>query len=192
MTLIKDIYKLKNERQTVFSLSDFSNLIPSYVGSKLNSSIKYHVKNEDLVRLSKGLYALNENYSKQELANKFRVPSYISLYTVLFESGVVFQPYTSIYLLSQRSEKKIIGDTTYIYRKIKDEILLNSFGIKNINNIFKAVPERAICDKIYLDGDEYFDNLRNIDWELIKKINSEVYNNNQTITKWILQNTKQI
>ena len=192
MTFIKDIYKSLNPNQTVFSLADLSSVNPLYNGPKLNSAIKYLVKNKDLIRVSKGLYSLNNNYSRQELANKYRVPSYISLYTVLAESGVVFQPYSSIYLLSQRSEIKNINEVSVIYRKIKDSILLNRLGIVNTNGVFKATPERAVCDKIYLDGDEYFDNIRGIDWELIKKINSEVYNNNQVISKWILQNTKPI
>ncbi len=192
MTFIKDIYKSLNPNQTVFSLADLSSINPLYNGPKLNSAIKYLVKNKDLIRVSKGLYSLNNDYSRQELANKYRVPSYISLYTVLAESGVVFQPYSSIYLLSQRSEIKNIKEVSVIYRKIKDSILLNRLGIVNTNGVFKATPERAVCDKIYLDGDEYFDNVRSIDWELIKKINSEVYNNNQVISKWILQNTKPI
>lgn len=192
MTFTKDLYRNKDKDQTIFSLTDFSNLSPKYNGSKLNSAIKYLVKNKDLIRLSKGLYSINDSYSNQEFANKYRVPSYISLYTVLSELGIIFQPYSSIYLLSKRSETKNINGINIIYRKIKDKILLNPLGIKNINGVFKASPERAICDKIYLDGDEYFDNVRNIDWDLIKKINFEVYNNNQVISKWISQNTKQI
>ena len=192
MTFITDIYKLANTGQTVFSLTELSNANKEYIGTKLNSAVKYLVKNNDLIRISKGLYSLNNNYSVQEFANKFRIPSYISLYTVLLESGIVFQPYTSIYLLSKRSETKSINNINIVYRNIKDEILLNPLGIKNINGVFKATPERAICDKIYLDGDEYFDNLRNINWELVNSINKNVYNDNKVISKWIQKNTKLI
>ena len=141
--------------------------------------------------IANGLYAFDDKYSIQEFANKYRTPSYISLYTVLFESGVVFQPYESIFAISQRSETKVVRDTKIIYRKVKDEILLNPLGIENINGVFKAIIERAICDKVYLDGLEYFDNLRVINWEKIKQINHEVYNDNKIISKWILKNTKQ-
>jgi hypothetical protein len=190
MSFIKDLYKYTSPDQTVFSLAELSSVNPSYTGSKLNSAIKYFVKKNELTRLSKGLYTLNRNYSRQEFANKFRIPSYISLYTILFEKGIVFQPYSSIYLVSNRSEKRNFDDTTFIYRKIKDEILLNPTGIDNSNGIYKASPERAICDKIYLDNDEYFDNLRSIDWEKLKKINFEVFDNNSIILKWISKNTK--
>lgn len=190
MSFIKDLYKHINSDQTIFSLAELSNINPSYAGPKLNSAIKYLVKRNELTRLSKGLYALNTKYSKQEFANKFRIPSYISLYTVLSEAGIVFQPYSSIYLVSKRSEKTKFAETTFIYRKIKDQILLNPTGIDNSNGIYKASPERAICDKIYLDNDEYFDNLRDIDWEKLKKINLEVFDKNNIILKWISKNTK--
>ncbi|MEK7168946.1 MAG: hypothetical protein AAB778_02935 [Patescibacteria group bacterium] len=190
MSFIKNIISHKNINQTVFGLSDLA--YKDYTGNKLNSAIKYAVKQNELIRLSKGLYSLSKDYSKLEFANKFRSPSYISLYTVLSNNGVVFQPYTSIYVVSNRSFESEIDNQKYIYRKIKDSILLNPFGINNINYLTIASPERAICDKLYLDNEEYFDNLRNIDWELINRINTEVYSKNRVISKWIQKNTKQI
>lgn len=190
MSFIKDIYKTANKNQTVFSLTELSTINPDYTGTKLNSAIKYLVKSGELVRLSRGLYSLNNDYSRQEFANKYRSPSYISLYTVLSESGIVFQPYSSIYLLSRRSETKTINNINIIYKNIKDEILLNPAGISLDNNISKATPERAICDTVYLLGSQYFDNTRGIDWKFLGKINQEVYKNNKTILKWIQENTK--
>jgi len=52
------------------------------------------------------------------------------------------------------------------------------------------VLERALCDKIYLDGDEYFDNLRQINWELAGKLNAEVYFHNSNIAKFISKYAK--
>lgn len=190
MSFIKDVYKLAKTGQTVFSLTDLSSLNYSYYGNKLNSALKYLVKNKDLIRISKGLYAIDKNYSLQEFANKFRTPSYISLYTVLAEKGVVFQPYESIYVISQRSEEKIIDGQKIIYKKIKDEILLNPLAIGSTDFVCKASLERAICDKIYLTGAEYFDNLRDVNFKKIEELNRKVYLNNKDITKWILQNTK--
>ncbi|MEK7473075.1 MAG: type IV toxin-antitoxin system AbiEi family antitoxin domain-containing protein [Patescibacteria group bacterium] len=190
MSIIKDIYKYARNGQTVFSLADLSGIKPVYTGLKLNQAIKYLVKKNELIRLSKGLYSFDNKYSIYEFANKFRTPSYISLYTVLSESGVVFQLYKSIFVISQRSEIKTINNTKIIYRKIKDEILLNNLGIIENNGVFKATVERAICDKIYLDNDEYFDNLRSINWVNIKNICHDVYNDSKIISKWISKNTK--
>lgn len=192
MSFIKDLYKWTNNNQTVFSLAELSSINPEYTGPKLNSAIKYLVKHGDMVRLAKGFYALNSNYSIQEFANKYRSPSYISLYTILSGSGIVFQPYTSIYLLSKRSETKTINGANFIYKNIKNDILLNTLGVVSDKNISKAVPERAICDTVYLLGSQYFDNIRNVNFDLVKKINQDVYVNNKTISKWIQENTKQI
>lgn len=190
MSLIKNVLKHKNPGQTIFSLSELGGLSPSYIGGKLNSAVKYLVKRGELIRISKGLYAIDKNYSRIEFANKYRVPSYISFYTVLKDLGVVFQPYSSVYVASRRSEEKIIDGQKYIYRKIKDEVLLNPLGIEMEGQISKASLERAICDKLYLDGIEYFDNTRSLDFEKMQIINTEVYKNNQTISTWISQNIK--
>ena len=120
-----------------------------------------------------------------ELGNKLRKPSYISLYTVLGERGVVFQPYPSIYLIANRTEVLKVDGQRYVYRKIKREILLNHQGIIREGPAVKARLERALADKVYLDGAEYFDNLREVDWELLQKINQEVYGGNSRITRLI-------
>jgi predicted transcriptional regulator of viral defense system len=190
MSFIKEFTKSKNSSQTVFGFSDLSSAVEGYSGPKLKSALKYAVQKGDLYRISKGIYSLSTEYSKQEFANKYRSPSYISLYTVFQKAGIVFQPYSSIYIISNRSEEVDIDSQTYIYRKIKDEILLNPMGIKNENNIQVATAERAMCDKLYLDGDEYFDNVRNIDWEFMRKINNQVYRENIIISNFINKHIK--
>ena len=120
-----------------------------------------------------------------ELGNKLRKPSYISLYTVLGERGVVFQPYPSIYLIANRTEVLKVDGQRYVYRKIKREILLNPQGLTAEGSVTKAGLERALADKVYLDGLEYFDNLRGVDWELLRKLNQEVYGGNSRITRFI-------
>jgi len=190
MSFVKDFVISKNTNQTVFGFSDLSNAVNGYSGPKLRSALKYAIKKKDLYRISKGIYSLSKEYSKQEFANKYRSPSYISLYTVFQKTGIVFQPYSSVYIIAQRSEEIIIDSQKYIYRKIKDEIFFNPMGVKNENNIQEATAERALCDKLYLDGDEYFDNLRNIDWGLMNELNNRVYDNNKIISDFINKNTK--
>lgn len=189
MGFVKELAKNKISTQTVFLISDLSQQVAGYGGAKLKSALKYAVQKKDLIRISRGIYAFSGNYSRPELANKFRSPSYISLYTILQQAGIVFQPYSAIYAVSQRSQEIEINGQKYIYRKIKDEILLNPAGTLFVNNVHEAIPERAICDKLYLDGDEYFDNLRPIDWELMKKLNTEVYANNRVILEFIKKNS---
>ena len=190
MSFIKDLTKSKRSTQTVFSFSDLSHMVKGYTGPKLKSALKYAVQKGDIFRVSKGIYSLSLDYSKLEFANKYRSPSYISLYSVLQKNGVVFQPYSAIYIVSNRSKEFEIDGQIYIYRKIKDNILLNTFGVKNENGVQIASTERAICDKLYLGGDEYFDNLRNVDWDLMGQLNNQVYGNNKTILNFININNK--
>ena len=190
MSFVKDFILSKNNNQTVFVFSDLSSAVEEYSGQKLKSALKYAVQKGDLNRISKGIYSLSKEYSKQEFANKYRSPSYLSLYTVLQKAGIVFQPYSSIFLVSNRSQEVEIDSQKYIYRKIKDGILLNPRGINNENNIQEATPERAICDKLYLDGDEYFDNLRNVNWDFMRELNNHVYGANKIISGFINKNAK--
>jgi len=190
MSFIKDFIKSKKDSQTVFRFSDLSQVVEGYTGSKLRSALKYALAKGDIFRISQGIYSLSKDYSRLEFANKYRSPSYISLYSVLQKGGVVFQPYSTIYIVSNRSQEIEIDGQKYIYRKIKDNILLNSFGVKNEKGIQVANIERAICDKLYLDGNEYFDNLRNVNWNLMTEINTKVYRENKLILNFINKNNK--
>ena len=174
----------KKGNQTVFSFSDIAMITGKEANGNLVSAISYSVKKGDLIRLAKGLYALSDDYSRVELGNKLRAPSYVSLYTVLQEKGVVFQPYKAIFLVSFRSETRVVRGQKYIYRKIRDEILLNPLGVEMNEVVAKASLERAILDKIYLDGTEHLDNLRGVDWDKMSKLNEQVYQR-KNITKYI-------
>lgn len=193
MSLLKSLYSTAiTTKQTVFSFTEIKSIFSGANNQKVKSALKYLTQKKEIVRISKGFYALNDAYSVIEYANKLRTPSYVSLYTVLFENGVVFQPYDSIYLMSKRSETKLVNDKKIIYKNIKDDYLLNPFGINNQNNVSVASIERAICDTIYMFGIQHFDNTSKIDFDLVKEINKNVYNDNKQITKWILQNINQI
>src|SRR3990167_1902818 len=121
--MINQLLRNKPAFQTVLSVSNIARLTNKQPDVNMLSALSYHVQKGNLIRLSKGLYALDNQYSRFELANRLRQPSYISLYTVLQKAGVVFQPYTSIFVVSNRSETLIIGNQKYLYRKIKDAIL---------------------------------------------------------------------
>lgn len=182
--MIKTLLRGNQKKQTVFTFSEIARITGKNADKNLTSAISYFVKKGELVRLAKGIYALDKNYNKFELANKLRSPSYISLYSVLQAEGVVFQVYTTIFSVSNRSETVKIDGQKYSYRKIKSDILLNPTGLTETGTVFTAGLERAVLDKIYLDGEEYFDNLRNMNWELAKSLNLNIYKSRR-ITKYI-------
>jgi len=182
--MIKKVLKQK-DRQTVFTFGDIAMITGRNADSNLVSNVNYYIRTGELIRISKGIYALDENYSMWEFANKLRKPSYISFYTILQDAGIVFQPYSTIFLACNRSEVIEKNNQKFKYRKLKDEILYNMKGLQERENVMIATPERALLDKIYLDGDEYFDNLSKIDWKFVKEMNDEFYKSKK-IEKYIL------
>lgn len=143
----------------------------------LKSKINRLVKKGVLISLKKGLYAKSTSYEILEAANKIYTPSYISLETTLQRNGVTFQDYShTIFVISYQSRDVKLNDYTISFRKIKDEILNNHEGILNEDGYSIASTERAFLDRIYLSGNQHFDNLDIIDWEKAKEL-VKIYNN---------------
>jgi hypothetical protein len=77
--------------------------------------------------------------------------SYISLETVLYDVGAIFQAYFhTTTCIASRQGSYTIQDHTYRYSKIKEEIFHNSLCIKEYDHYRMAMPERALLDYIYL------------------------------------------
>ncbi|PIR07461.1 hypothetical protein COY65_01475 [Candidatus Jorgensenbacteria bacterium CG_4_10_14_0_8_um_filter_39_13] len=155
---------LLKTQKTVFAIQELSFLWKIRNSNTLKSKIYFLVKNKKLISLKKGIYALNQNYDKFELANKLRPPSYISLETVLRNSGIIFQYSSDIISISNISKTIKCQRINYVYHKIKNEVLFNKMGIKISDKYWIAEPERAFLDIIYLNKNYYFDNLSQINW----------------------------
>jgi len=179
MGMYKNLLKNLNKNQTLFTISEIAQILNINDKQKLYSFLKYSNVTGDLTRITRGIYSLKKPFSNLELGNKLRQPSYISLYTILQKNGIIFQNYEDIYLISNRSDNIHIDNNVFIYKKIKDKILYNNLGITIENNVTLATSERAICDLIYLGFEYYFDNLRQIDFELIKDLNDKLYKKRQ-------------
>lgn len=162
--------------QTVFTFNDICLLLGDTNKKTVISKVNYYIKKGQLIRIRKGIYTKDENYSKFELASKIYVPSYISFETILAEAGVVFQFYSEIKLASYLNRTIDINRNIYSFTKIKDSILVNPIGIENENGINKATKERAFLDTLYSNGNYYFDNLDLIDWQKVFEI-LPIYNN---------------
>ena len=131
----------------------------------LKSRVNYYVKNKQLYSVKKGIYTKDRDYNEFELATKIYKPSYISLETVLQLEGIVFQNHLSVYVVSYLSRGIRCDKRKIIYKKIKNEILMNPKGLLKKENYHIASKERAVLDALYLYKDYYFDNLRKIDWD---------------------------
>ena len=165
---ILTIYK---QPQTIFTLKDISLLFPKILYDNLKVRVAYAIKSGSLKKLRRGVYA-KDNYNVLELSNKIISPSYVSLETVLAKEGIVFQYYESIFAIGYISRTVQVGDHSLVYRKIKNEILLNKAGIKDEGTVFIAGKERAFLDAVFLYRDYHFDNLRPLNWDKIMELKS--------------------
>jgi hypothetical protein len=165
--LIFSIYK---DIRTVFKLKDIALLVGEENFGSLNQKLNYYVRTGKLYSPRKGIYT-KSGYNKNELACTIFTPSYISLEFVLQKAGIIFQYDSRITAISYLSRSIEIESQTYLYRKLKNELLINTDGIdRQVNQINIATPERAFLDVLYLNKEYYFDNLNPLNKELIYKL----------------------
>ncbi len=156
---------LLKSKKTVFTIQELAYFWKINNQNTLKSKAHLLVRNKKLTALHKGIYAVDSNYDKFELAGKLKSPSYVSLETILRKSGIIFQYGTDITSMSNVSKTIECQGVNYVYHKIKDNILFNKKGLGLLDNYYLAIPERAFLDTIYLNKNYYFDNLSCIDWK---------------------------
>ncbi|MCK9312221.1 MAG: hypothetical protein PHX52_02195 [Candidatus Pacebacteria bacterium] len=178
-SLITKLYKTK---KTIFNIQELALIWGKTERNDLYSSVSYYVRTKALVRLSRGLFAIDKKYNRKELGVHIYTPSYISFETVLREEGVIFQHYEDIFLAGKWPIEKNINNQNFVFRKIKDIVLYNLEGIETKDNYSIATLERAFLDMIYLFPDYYFDNLENINWDKCFKI-VKIYKNKELVKR---------
>ena len=177
--LITKLYKIP---KTILTNKDLALIWQEVNQNNLKSKIAYYVKQGALIRMTRGVFAKDKKYDPKELATSIYTPSYISFETVLREAGVIFQHYESIFAAGPWSVTKKIDNNTFVFRKLKQSILFNSAGLRNMNGYAIASAERAFLDMIYLFPRYYFDNLGQINWEKCFEI-VQIYNNKNLIKR---------
>jgi len=168
-------------KRTVFTFRELAMLWSDVSFQTVLSRIHYYVKNKQLYQIRKGIYAKDNDYDVFELATKIFKPSYISFETVLGIEGVIFQKYESVFLASYQTKEISCDNKKFIFKKLKDSILLNNAGITNKDDIMIATKERAFLDVIYLNKDYYFDNLSSLDFDKVFKL-LDIYGNKRLET----------
>lgn len=182
-----DLIKMK---QTVFTTKDISLLWNSSDNAFIKEKLYRYTKSNKLFRIRKGIYSKDKNFESNELATKIFTPAYISFETVLAKEGLIFQYYSQIFSASYQTKKITILNQEYVYRKIKNEILVNTSGIENKNSYSIATKERAFLDMIYINKNFYFDNLSVLNWDKVFDL-LPIYNNKsmrKTVSKYYEEN----
>ena len=125
-----------------------------------NMTIHRMIKAGEIVRVKRGLYVFGQAYQKQALSmfslgNLVYGPSYVSLESALSFYGLIpeFVPVvTSAITKNTKKFKTTIG--SFNYRKIPTEVF--PIGVHahegQSGNFLIAIKEKALLDKIYLDG----------------------------------------
>lgn len=170
------IAKLYKSPKTVLNTKDLALIWGQTNVDNLKSKISYYVKTGALIRLARGIFAKDADYSPKELATSIYAPSYISFETVLREAGIIFQYYETIFVASKWPRTIKIDKYNFTFRKLKDIILFNGSGIINESGFSIATPERAFLDTIYLSPQYYFDNLSPLNWDRVFEL-VKIYKN---------------
>lgn len=166
-SIIPVIYQ---DQRNVFRLIDIAMLVGESNFLSLNKKLNYYVRKGFLQNPRKGIYT-KTGYHPEELACKIYAPSYISLNYVLQKDGIIFQYNSGITLVSYLSRTIKMENRTYVFRKIKNKILVDTTGIiQKPNHINIASAERAFLDMLYLEPNFYFDNLNPLNKKFVYKM----------------------
>jgi len=176
------VARLYQSPKTILTNKDLALIWQINDAQSLYAKTAYYVKQKALFRLTRGVFAKNKEFNVRELATSIYVPSYLSFETVLRDAGVIFQHYDSVFVAGPYALTKKICKLSFIFRKLKDEVLYNSTGIINKDNYGVATTERAFLDMIYLFPNYYFDNLKSINWEKCNEL-VKIYKNKQLIKR---------
>lgn len=152
---------------------------------KLYELIKYYVRTGQIYKFTRGLYSLikyNQQSIRQdtnllyEVANKLIPNSYVSLWTVLKREGVVFQYYDEIYSMARKSVTRDVLGVKFVYKQIKQNVLLNDLGVEEVGKARLAGVERAIGDAIYYFANLALERIGDARQELLYKV-AKIYQN---------------
>ncbi len=141
-----------------------------------------YVRNGQLYRIRRGLYAKDRNYDRLELATRIFTPAYVSFETVLAKEGVIFQFYTPIFVASYLTREIVVDAHAFSFRKIKNAVLINPEGVQGKGESAIATKERAFLDTLYVHTDYQFDNLGGLDWDRVFEI-LPIYHNKRMAGK---------
>ncbi len=173
---------LLRSSKTIFSTKDAALLWGEEKESIISARLNKYVKAGKLIRVRRGFYVKDKNYSRFELATRIYTPSYISFETVLTRAGVNFQFYGNIFVASYITREIEVNGQKISFVRMKDYVLSDTVGVEHTDGIATATPERAFLDRIYISKEYHFDNMRGLDWNKVYEI-LPIYHNKRVEKK---------
>lgn len=169
------ISKILKSNKTVFTYQDLGILLWIKSRNSIKSLLARYVDSWLMINVHAGIYVLPK-YNEFELATKIKKNSYISFESVLKPAWVIFQDYwNKIFLASDKTWQKESDWLVFEYRKLRDDILYNQLWIEHKWQYAIATPERALCDRLYISKNYYFDNIEHLNFSKLREI-SQIYN----------------
>ena len=157
--------------RTVFSFKNLKDLWQS--SSQTTKVIAKRMVDKNLItRISRGYFALDENFNEFELANIIITPSYVSFNSSLFHHGISFQVSMIISSVALLHYQRKINEKTYKYFSMKESLFFNLEGINYKDHFAIAKPERAILDCLYFGLLPNIDVHDKLNFNYIEKISS--------------------
>lgn len=123
--------------------------------SNINQKISLEVKNNNLIRIKRGLYTDDLKIDAPIISNVCYSPSYLSFEYALSYYGLIpeyVSTFTSATYSKKNNKRYILNDATFDYHSIPKEVF--SYGVTFLANErgirYKiASKEKALCDELY-------------------------------------------
>lgn len=171
---MSNLEKILKTWKTVFTVDDLKKILDTTNGDSVRKFLSKTWKKGTFVNVYYWIWAF-ETFDVFELASKINKNSYISFETVLKKSWAIFQYYETFFSASDKSIEKQALNYHFKTIKLKSSILLNPLWVEHKKNYSIASLERAICDRIYITPNYYFDDLSNVNWDKLEEI-AQIYN----------------
>lgn len=171
----KRIALLAGTGQQVFHIHDLAILLNIRNANSLRVLLHRFVREGMLHRIRRGLFGimspekLDPVLLGSALLHRY---AYLSTESVLRQEGYILQETDAITYMSSLSRRFSACGYRYISRKLQERFLNNQSGIQTDGSVFRALPERAIADMLYIDPWYHFD--RPIDWPTIRRLQQKI------------------
>ncbi len=172
--MTKLIQKIKNIPKSHFSFADLKK-ISDLSDESLKVAISRMIKNKEITKLKKGVYASDIfKVNWEGFAVETHNPSYLSFEWALAKYNILSQkPINLTLTTSKRSKKITTPQNIIIYHHLQPKLF---WGFVKEDNYLLAEPEKAFLDLAYvsLNGYAKFD-VEEMNLELLDKIKLKKY-----------------
>ena len=184
--------ELNNINKLILSIDDIAKEL-SITKESAKVTANRYVKNGSLLRIKKNFYITNVKFEKLnekeqfQLANVIQVPSYVSLTSALSYYNISTQQLQEVIesITVKKTNSVKVKETNYRFILVKKNFYT---GFTLENDIFIALPEKALADAVYLSSlSKYNCDFNALDFSKINKSEITKYikkTNKKTINFW--------